>query len=58
MSQFTVSGRFQSRDGFSVFETTVDAPNENVARERVFANFGSQHGLRRTQIELDEVSAA
>ncbi|WP_144904847.1 50S ribosomal protein L18Ae [Halobellus captivus] len=61
MSQFTVSGRFQSREGFSEFETSVEAPNENVARERVYANIGSQHGLKRPQIELDdveEVSAA
>ncbi|WP_336024079.1 50S ribosomal protein L18Ae [Halobellus salinisoli] len=55
MSDFTVSGRFQSRDGSSEFTTTVEAPNENVARDRVYANIGSQHGLKRTQIELDEI---
>jgi large subunit ribosomal protein LX len=58
MSQFTVSGRFQSRDGYSEFQTAVDAPNENVAREHVLSNIGSQHGLKRTQIEISEVSAA
>ncbi|MDS0297358.1 50S ribosomal protein L18Ae [Halogeometricum sp. S1BR25-6] len=56
MSQFTVSGQFQSRDGHSKFETVVDAPNENVARDRVFSNIGSQHGLKRPQIEISEVS--
>ncbi|RLM56685.1 50S ribosomal protein L18a [Halobellus sp. Atlit-31R] len=56
MSQFAVSGRFQSRDGFSEFNTVVEAPNENVARERVYANIGSQHGLKRTQIEIGEVT--
>ena len=56
MSKFAVSGRFQSRDGFSEFNTVVEAPNENVARERVYANVGSQHGLKRTQIEIDEVT--
>ena len=61
MSEFTVSGQFRSRQGYSQFTTTVEAPNENVARERVYANIGSQHGLKRPQIELDaveEVSAA
>lgn len=58
MSQFTVSGRYQSRGGYRQFETIVDAPNENVARERVFANIGGRHGLKRTQIDLDEVTAA
>lgn len=57
MSQFTVSGRFQSRDGWASFEKTIDAENENVAREHLYALFGSQHGLKRTQVEVDEVAA-
>jgi large subunit ribosomal protein LX len=56
MSQFTVSGQFQSRDGWETFETDIDAENENVAREHILANFGSQHGLKRTQIEIEEVA--
>ncbi|RDI71744.1 50S ribosomal protein L18Ae [Halopelagius longus] len=55
MSEFTVSGRYQSRDGYRQFETTVEAPNENVARERVYANVGSRHGLKRVQIDLEDV---
>ncbi|MDR9430020.1 MAG: 50S ribosomal protein L18Ae [Natronomonas sp.] len=57
MSEFTVRGRYPARYGQQAFETTVDAPNENVAEERVYANFGSQHGLKRTQIEIDGVDA-
>ena len=34
---------------------SVDAPNEDVAREHTFAEFGSKHGLKRTQVEIDEV---
>ncbi|ELY55901.1 50S ribosomal protein L18Ae [Natronolimnohabitans innermongolicus] len=56
MSQFTVTGRFQARDGQAEFETTVDAENEDVAREYVLSRLGSQHGLKRTQIELEEVT--
>jgi large subunit ribosomal protein LX len=58
MSQFTVSGRFQGRTGWSPFEKTVEAPNENVAREHTYANIGSEHGLKRMQVEINEVSAA
>jgi len=57
MSEFTVRGRFQSRDGWQEFETSVDADNEDVARERTYANFGSQHGVKRTQLEVSEVEA-
>jgi large subunit ribosomal protein LX len=58
MSEFVVSGRFQDRIGYRAFEKTVDAPNEDVARERTLANLGSEHGLKRTQVEINGVSAA
>jgi large subunit ribosomal protein LX len=55
MSEFTVRGQFQSRDGWQEFETSVEANNENVARERTYANFGGRHNLKRTQVEVEEV---
>jgi large subunit ribosomal protein LX len=55
MGQFVVSGRFQSRDGFQSFRKTVEAPNEAVARDRVYSLLGSQHALKRAQIHLDEI---
>jgi large subunit ribosomal protein LX len=58
MSEFVVSGRFQDRTGYRAFEKAVDAPNADVARERTLANLGSEHGLKRTQVEISEVSAA
>lgn len=56
MSQFTVSGRFQDRDGWSTFEKSVEAPNDDVAQERTYSLLGSEHNLRRTQIEISEVA--
>ncbi|WP_418281326.1 50S ribosomal protein L18Ae [Halorubrum sp. DTA98] len=58
MSTYTVSGRFQSRDGFQEFTKDVEAENEDLARERIYTNVGSQHSRKRTQIEIEEVSAA
>ena len=52
MSQFTVTGRFNSRDGYAAFEPAIDADTADVAREHAYSRLGSQHGL--TQIELDE----
>ncbi|MFT4883023.1 MAG: large subunit ribosomal protein LX [Natronomonas sp.] len=57
MSEFTVRGSFPARFGEQDFEKQIDAPNENVAVERVYTNFGSQHGLKRTQIDIAEVEA-
>jgi large subunit ribosomal protein LX len=57
MSEFTVSGRFQARqDTWQPFEKRMDAPNENVATEHVYTEFGSRHGLRRGQITIGEVT--
>jgi len=55
MSEFTVTGRWETPTGWQDFETAVDAENEDVARERTYAEFGSRHGLKRRQVEIDEV---
>jgi len=57
MSQFTVTGRFRIRDGWQSFERETEAPNENVAVERTYAEFGSQHGLKRSHVDVREVQA-
>jgi len=57
MSTFTVRGSFQARDGPQSFEKEIEAPNENVATEYTLSEFGSKHGLKRTQVEIDEVKA-
>ncbi|MHC3438558.1 50S ribosomal protein L18Ae [Natrialbaceae archaeon A-gly3] len=57
MNQFTVTGQFKDRDGYAEFETSIEAENESVAREHVLSQLGSRHGLKRTQIDLEEVRA-
>jgi large subunit ribosomal protein LX len=57
MSEFTVTGSWESRDGWQAFETEIEAENDDVARERTYAEFGSRHGLKRRQVEIDEVNA-
>ncbi|MFB6302672.1 MAG: 50S ribosomal protein L18Ae [Haloferacaceae archaeon] len=58
MSQFAVSGRYQTRSGYQTFTKTVTAPNAEVARERVYSRLGSEHGLKRAQVELADVEEA
>jgi large subunit ribosomal protein LX len=57
MSEYTVRGRFRSRGGWSNFEKAADAPNEDVARERVYTRLGSEQGVKRPLVEIDEVEA-
>lgn len=56
MPEYTVNGRFQARGGWANFEKRVEAPNADVATERVYAELGSQHRLKRTQIEIEGVA--
>lgn len=57
MDEYTVSGRWQARDGWQTFEKRVAAENESVAVEYAYAEFGSKHGLKRTEIDIDGVEA-
>jgi large subunit ribosomal protein LX len=57
MDEYTVSGQWQARDGWQSFEKRIEAENESVATEHVYAEFGSRHGLKRPQIEVEEVQA-
>ncbi|WP_135663928.1 50S ribosomal protein L18Ae [Halorhabdus rudnickae] len=57
MSEFTVTGSFQARDGWQSFEKQIEAENENVAEEHILAEFGSRHGLKRTQVDIEGVDA-
>lgn len=56
MTEYTVTGDWKTAEGWQTFEKSIDAENENVAREHVYAEFGSKHGLKRTQVEISEVS--
>jgi large subunit ribosomal protein LX len=57
MSEFTVSGKWQARDGWQEFEKEIEAENEDVAVEYTYTEFGSKHGLKRTQVEISGVDA-
>lgn len=56
MTEYTVTGRWKTPNGWQTFETELAAENEDVAVEHVYASFGSRHGLKRTQIDIEEVA--
>lgn len=56
MTEFTISGRWQARDGWEPFQKDIEAENEDVAKEYTYTEFGSKHGLKRTQVEIEEVA--
>lgn len=56
MTEYTVTGRWKTPNGWQTFETELAVENEDVAVEHVYASFGSRHGLKRTQIDIEEVA--
>lgn len=56
MTEYTVAGRWKTGNGWQQFERPVEAENESVAVERVYAEFGSRHGLKRAQVDIAEVA--
>lgn len=55
MTAYTVRGNWKSPSGWQPFEKEIDAENEDVAEEYTYAEFGSKHGLKRPQVDIEEV---
>lgn len=58
MTEYTVSGEFETSGGLQQFTRTIEAPNESVARERVFSQFGSEHNVTRRRVTVTEITEA
>jgi len=59
MSEFIINGRFRTErigKNWRSFSKVVESQNENTARELVYSLLGSEHGLKRNLIKIDEVN--
>lgn len=57
---FEVKGRFKGErigKAWRPFTKMIDSQNEKNAREIVYSLMGSEHGLKRNLIKIDEVLA-
>ncbi len=55
--KFEVKGTFRMGEDWVPYTKVIAAPNENQAKERTFAVFGSKHNLKRRYIKVDAVKA-
>lgn len=55
--KFEVKGTFRMGEDWMPYTKVIAAPNENQAKERTFAVFGSKHNLKRRYIKVDAVKA-
>ncbi len=56
MTAYRITGRFRMGRGWQAFAKEVAAPDEPGARERLLSVLGSQHGVARKYIEIQQVA--
>lgn len=57
---YRVKGKFIMGNDIQVFTKELKSINEDNVYEKIYAEFGSKHGIKRNQIkveELNEISA-
>lgn len=55
MSKFEILGRFRIRNEWRPFSKYVEGRSEKMVMEKVLSQLGSEHGLKRNLIKIDEV---
>ena len=54
--KFEVKGSFKIGEDWKPYTKVIDAPNEEQAKERIFAVIGSKHRLKRRYITIQSVT--
>jgi len=55
---FVIKGTFRIGDRRQSFTMKVEAPNEGLAKEKVYVRLGSNHQCKRRFIKLESVEHA
>ena len=55
MTVFEVKGSFKEKRKSKGFTKTVEAVNQNFAKEKVLSLFGSKNKIRRANIKIEAV---
>lgn len=57
MTKFTISGTIDIGEKRK-FVKEIDAPTENAAKEKIYALFGSQNGIKRSKVAIEKIEGA
>lgn len=53
---FEVVGACKINNEWKPYRKVISAPNENQAKEKIFADIGSKHRLKRSYISIESVN--
>ena len=52
---FRIQGKFMMGKRFKPFTKELKAINEEDIKEKIYSDFGSKHGIKRTKIVIEEI---
>ncbi|WP_255333871.1 50S ribosomal protein L18Ae [Methanosarcina sp. KYL-1] len=56
MKNFVVKGKFKAGLTWEKFTKTIESQNEKNAQDKVYSIFGSKHGIKRSQVEIESIA--
>lgn len=58
MAKYIIKGFYNKRGNVSKFSKEIEADSEKLAKEKIFADLGSKHKVKRRFITLEEIKNA
>lgn len=55
MKSFIVKGKFKAGNSWANFTKQIASQNEKNATDKVYSVFGSKHGIKRREIEIESI---
>jgi large subunit ribosomal protein LX len=56
MKNFVVKGQFKAGHSWEKFTKKIESQNEKNAEDKVYSIFGSKHGVKRRQVQIESVA--
>ncbi|WP_440948946.1 50S ribosomal protein L18Ae [Methanosarcina sp. T3] len=56
MKSFIVKGKFKAGHTWENFTKKVESQNEKNATDKTYSIFGSKHGVKRSQVQIESVA--
>ena len=56
MKNFVVKGKFKAGNTWENFTKKIESQNEKNATDKVYSVFGSRHGIKRSQIQIESIA--
>ena len=56
MKNYIVKGKFKAGNSCEKFTKKIESQNEKNATDKVYSIFGSKHGIKRNQIQIESIA--